>query len=142
MKAILIATVIFLILLGSTKVQAKVDGTADIDFQERISVMVREHKVMTQNLIAYMEYKRESINLMAEVIYWENWYMDADKRAAYLTGAVVMNRVKRDDAWLHLNGEKTVKGVLYARGQYSTTKYFFTKEIPQECYDWPRQDSQ
>lgn len=137
-KKFLLTTVLLLLFLSNVPASAKNSTTPDINFEERIGAMVREHKVMTQNLIAYMEYKRESINLLAEVIYWENWHTDADKRAAYLTGAVVMNRVKRDDAWLHLNGEKTVKGVLYARGQYSTTKYFFTKEIPQECYDMAR----
>lgn len=138
MKQILLLTILFLILIGGTKAQAKVKDVPEIDFKSHISNMLQEHRIMTDRLIAYINYKHESINLLAEVIYWENWHTDKDKRAAYLTGAVVMNRVNRDDSWLHLNGEKTVKGVVYAKGQYTTTKYFFTKELPQECYDMAR----
>ena len=29
----------------------------------------------------------------------------------------------------------TVREVLYQRGQYTTTKYFFTEELPGEVYD-------
>ena len=25
--------------------------------------------------------------------------------------------------------------MIYQKGQYSTTKYFFTKEVPEECYE-------
>ena len=67
-----------------------------------------------------------------------NWHTDKDHLAAYYTGAVVMNRVARDDPWLHLKGEKTVYDVVYAKGQYSTTKLFYTKEIPAECYEMAR----
>ena len=136
-KKVLLVTILLLALTESASVQAKSKLT-EFDLETHISSMLREHKLMANRLIAYMELKHESINLLAEVIYWENWHTDTDKRAAYLTGAVVMNRVKRDDSWLHLNGEKTVKGVLYARGQYSTTKYFFTKELPEECYEMAR----
>lgn len=80
----------------------------------------------------------EEVRLLAEVIYHENWNTDKNHRAAYLTGAVVRNRMFRDEEWLHLKGECTVYDVVYARGQYSTTKKFFTKEIPQECYDMAR----
>ena len=135
MRRVIIICIMFLILLPVTKGKAK-----DIpdDFGERIENMIREHKLMTQRLIKYMEHQREEITLLAEVIYHENWHTDKDKRAAYLTGAVVMNRVNRDDSWLHLKGEKTVYDVVYARGQYSTTHLFYTKEIPQECYDMAR----
>ena len=78
------------------------------------------------------EFRQSEINLLAEVIYWENWHTDKDKRAAYLTGAVVMNRVNSDD-W-----PNTVEKTLYQRGQYSTTKYFYTKELPAEVYDMAR----
>ena len=43
-----------------------------------------------------------------------------------------MNRVN-SKAW-----PDTVKKVLYQKGQYSTTKLFFTKEIPEECYEMAR----
>ena len=78
---------------------------------------------------AVPNYTQEDINLLAEVIYWENWHTDSEHLAAYYTGAVVMNRVKSKD-W-----PNTIKEVLYQRGQYSTTKKFFTKEIPAECYE-------
>lgn len=74
-------------------------------------------------------YTQEDINLLAEVMYHENWHTDSEHLAAYYTGAVVMNRVKSKD-W-----PNTIKEVLYQKGQYSTTKKFFTKEIPAECYE-------
>ena len=102
------------------------------DFTERVQAMIREHRIMQERLIAYMEHQKESIDLLAEVIYWENWHTDKEHLAAYYTGAVVMNRVN-SKAW-----PDTVKGVLYQKGQYSTTKYFYTKEIPPECYEMAR----
>ena len=74
-------------------------------------------------------YTQDDINLLAEVIYWENWHTDSEHLAAYYTGAVVMNRVKSQD-W-----PNTIESVLYQKGQYSTTKYFFTEEIPAEVYE-------
>ena len=74
-------------------------------------------------------YTREDVELLAQVIYWENWHTDGEHLAAYYTGAVVMNRVHSDE-W-----PDTIKGVLYQKGQYSTTKYFYTKEIPAEAYE-------
>lgn len=135
MKRILFITALFLMLWGSVSVSAK---SSDPELEKLAQAIAKKHKAMREKIIAAWELDRESINLLAEVIYWENWHTDADKRAAYLTGAVVMNRLHRDDAWLHLNGEKTVKGVLYAKGQYSTTKLFFTKELPEECYEMAR----
>lgn len=74
-------------------------------------------------------YTYKDAELLAEVIYYENWNTDKEKEAAYLTGAVVMNRVHSTE-W-----PDTIKDVLYQRGQYSTTKKFFTKEIPNECLE-------
>lgn len=74
----------------------------------------------------------EDIELLAEVMYHENWHTDKEHLAAYYTGAVVLNRVKHK--WF----PNTVKGVLYQKGQYSTTKKFYTKELPQECYEMAR----
>ena len=134
MKRILFITALFLILLGSTKVQAKVNDVQEIDFQARISEMAKTHRILMDKMIAYVEFKHESINLLAEVIYHENWYTDKDKLTAYWTGAVVMNRVKS------LKFPNTVKEVLYQKKpiQYSTTGKFFTKEIPDECYEMAR----
>lgn len=78
---------------------------------------------------ATQNYTQEDINLLAEVMYHENWNTDSEHLAAYYTGAVVMNRVKSKE-W-----PNTIKEVLYQKGQYSTTKKFFTKEIPAECYE-------
>ena len=72
---------------------------------------------------------RKDINLTAEVIFWENWYTDKNKEAAYDTGAVAWNRVKSSKF------PNTLEEVLYQKGQYSTTKYFFTQELPKECYE-------
>ena len=71
----------------------------------------------------------EDIELLANVMYFENWNTDKERLAAYYTGAVVMNRVKH--TWF----PDTIKGVLYEKGQYSTVKKFFTKKLPKECYD-------
>lgn len=79
--------------------------------------------------IAIFPYSFKDVDLMAEVIYHENWYTDKEHKAAYLTGAVVLNRVKSK------NFPNTIEGVLYQKHpiQYSTTGVFFTKEIPEEC---------
>jgi hypothetical protein len=74
-------------------------------------------------------YTQEDVNLLAEVMYHENWSTDPEHLAAYYTGAVVLNRVKSKD-W-----PDTIRDVLYQKGQYSTTKKFFTAEIPEECYE-------
>lgn len=84
-------------------------------------------------LLSINGYTENDVNLLAEVIYWENWYTDTEKETAYWTGAVVMNRVYSDE-W-----PNSIHDVLYQKGQYSTTKYFFTTKIPEECYDMARQ---
>lgn len=75
--------------------------------------------------------KQTDIELLAEVIFHENWYTDSEHLAAYYTGAVVMNRVKSK------NYPNTIRGVLYQENpkQYSTTDEFFTEKLPQECYE-------
>lgn len=99
------------------------------DYLKAVSVAV----AVLMTAIAVFPHTLRDVDLMAEVIYWENWYTDEDHLAAYYTGAVVLNRIDSDESWLHLKGDKTVYDVVYAKGQYSTTKYFFTKEIPDEC---------
>lgn len=75
------------------------------------------------------EYKKNR-DLLANVIYHENWYTDKERLTAYWTGAVVMNRVKSDKF------PNTIEGVLYQKHpiQYGTTGKFFTEEISEECY--------
>ena len=134
-RFIIICILMLLLLILAVFLMPAAEGEAKEvpdDFGERIENMIREHKIMTQRLIKYMEHQREEINLLAEVIYHENWHTDKEHLAAYYTGAVVMNRVNSSE-W-----PNTVKEVLYQKGQYSTTKLFYTKEIPQECYDMAR----
>jgi len=89
--------------------------------------------LITTSLLIVNGYTKADVDLLAEVIYWENWHTDKDHEAAWLTGIVVKNRIERDDDWLHLKGDKTVYDVVYAKGQYSTIKDFYTVEIPNEC---------
>ena len=135
-RFIIVAFLMLLLLILAVFLMPAADGQAkeipEPTFEERVEAMIREHSILQQRLIAYMEHQKESINLLAEVIYWENWHTDKEHLAAYYTGAVVMNRV-RSGAW-----PDTVKGVLYQRGQYSTTKYFYTQELPAEVYDMAR----
>lgn len=83
-------------------------------------------------LLERWQQEQDDINLLAEVIYHENWHTDKEKLTAYYTGAVVMNRVHSKE-W-----PNTVKEVLYQKGQYSTTKKFYTVELPEECYEMAR----
>ena len=89
--------------------------------------------IMTVSLLMANGYTMQDVDLLSQVIYHENWYTDKDHEAAWLTGIVVKNRIERDDDWLHLKGDKTVYDVVYAKGQYSTIKDFYTVEIPNEC---------
>lgn len=131
MKKIIILTALFLILLPVIQTKAKTK-VPELTFEETVETMVREHKIMLDRLIAAWEHRQEEINLLAEVIYHENWHTDKEHLAAYYTGAVVMNRVN-SKAW-----PNSVKEVLYQRGQYSTTKLFYTVELPEECYEMAR----
>ena len=88
--------------------------------------------IITMSLLMANGYTMQDVDLLSQVIYHENWHTDAEKKTAYWTGAVVMNRVKSDKF------PNTIHDVLYQRGQYSTTKKFFTKEIPKECYEMAR----
>lgn len=86
-------------------------------------------------VLAIKGYSVEDVNLLAELIYWENWYTDAEKETAYWTGAVVMNRVASPEF------PNTIKGVIYQTKpckQYAVTGKFFTKELPEECYEMAR----
>ena len=71
------------------------------------------------------------LRLLAEVMYHENGMNG--RECMYLTGAVVINRVK------HKRYPNTIKEVLYQKGQYATTGKFFTKTIPTEVYEIARE---
>lgn len=72
----------------------------------------------------------EDLELLAQVMFFENWSTDTEREAARLTGAVVLNRVKSP------NFPGTIKAVLYQKNptQYTTTHKFYSKRIPPECY--------
>lgn len=128
--AIICAAILLLVSIKrAIKTHAK-----ELTFEENIEAMIKEHRLMADRLIKNWEHRQEEINLLAEVIYHENWHTDKEHLAAYYTGAVVMNRVK-SKVW-----PNTVKDVLYQKNpiQYSTTSKFFTKEIPPECYEMAR----
>lgn len=134
-KVLILLAACFLMAMASSSFHEKKGKAAERPeptFEETVETMVREHKIMLDRLIAAWEHRKEEVDLLAEVIYWENWHTDKEHLAAYYTGAVVMNRVN-SKAW-----PDTVKKVLYQKGQYSTTKLFFTKEIPAECYEMAR----
>lgn len=73
------------------------------------------------------EINGEDLDLLANVIYWENY--SNGHEAMILTGSVVLNRVE------HKEYPNTIKGVLYQPGQYATTGKFYTTEIPKEVRD-------
>ena len=134
-KVLILLAACFLMAMASSSFHEKKGKAAEKQeptFEETIQAMVQEHRILMDRLIAAWEHRKEEVNLLAEVIYWENWHTDKEHLAAYYTGAVVMNRVN-SKAW-----PDTVKKVLYQKGQYSTTKLFFTKEIPAECYEMAR----
>ena len=91
--------------------------------------------LILSSMLAFKGYTQEDVNLLAEVIYWENWNTDAEKETAYWTGCVVKNRVESNQF------PNTIREVLYQKNptQYSTTKYFHTKELPKECYEMARE---
>ena len=129
MRKLLIITLLFLILLPRIQSDAKKKA---LTFEEAIEESSEGFFEITQKILEKYKQFNEDVKLLAEVIYHENWYTDKDKLTAYWTGAVVMNRVHSDE-W-----PDTVYGVLYQKGQYSTTKKFFTVELPDEVYDMAR----
>ena len=135
-RFIIVAFLMLLLLILAVFLMPAAEGEAkeipEPTFEETIQAMVQEHRILMDRLIAAWEHRKEEVDLLAEVIYWENWHTDKEHLAAYYTGAVVMNRV-RSGAW-----PDTVKAVLYQKGQYSTTKYFYTKELPAEVYEMAR----
>lgn len=106
------------------------------DEKEELLKALKEER---QTLRLQAEYEREyekylkDRNLIAEVIYWENFWTgktwEERLKAMLLTGSVVLNRVADPDY------PDTIEGVLYEKGQYSTTGYFFTEELPEVVYD-------
>lgn len=121
-----------MMMMESTKVSAKKREAKSVEqiLQSTADAIKKIAKVIKQ--------LDEDVKYMAEIIYHENWHTDKEHKAAYYTGAVVNNRRIHKDKWLHSTGDGSVKDVLYAKGQYTTTRKFFTVKIPQECYDMAR----
>lgn len=127
---------------GGQSEQAGKDKKVEVEASRAVaglSLMLEkaaEQQVDVVGIIAelYEEHmqRERDISLLAEVIYHENWHTDKEKLTARYTGAVVMNRVNS------LEWPDSVEGVLYQKGQYSTTKKFFTVQLPDECYDMAR----
>ena len=123
MNRIIITMVCILLFMPKTETKA------DIRFLKPACGVIWE--TLNENVKRYKQ-EQEDIKLMAEIIYHENWHTDKDHKAAYYTGAVVLNRVKSKEF------PNTIHDVLYQTKpclQYSTTKKFFTEKIPDECYE-------
>ena len=122
MKRIIVALMVIMLVMPTTQVQAKSKS-------KKYNFVTKSIEYMMDALKPLLKEFKKNRDLLAEVAYHENWHTDKDHLAAYYTMAVVMNRVKGK------NWPNTVESVLYQKGQYTTTKYFFKETIPQECYD-------
>ena len=137
MRALVLMAVMMLLIPSQKTAAACVaqelqNGGAVIITGEIVLDDVRSGMKQTIKKAAERKQRRSDIELLAEVMFHENWNTDAEHLAAYYTGAVVMNRVNSDD-W-----PDTVRDVLYQTGQYSTTGKFFTKTVPDECLEMAR----
>ena len=123
---LIITVLLFLAIMPGTEAEAKKREAKS--YQQIID---DQRHTLTWFLERMKEEKQiqEDVKLLAEVIYWENWHTDSKKLTAYWTGAVVRNRVKSKKY------PNTYYDVIYEKGQYTTTKYFFTKKLPKECYE-------
>lgn len=125
LKRVLIVTILIIAFCNSVNVHAKK--------KDSLHKKLKEASEWVLQCTKDFEFMMEEISILAEVIYHENWYTDKEKKTAYYTGAVVNNRKNSKDY------PNTIKGVVYQSGQYSTTKKFFTVELPEECYTMARQ---
>ena len=102
-----------------------IDGI--IEFIKKTVIGIITAALTFGNTTPAQSYTQEDINLVAEIIYHENWYTDKDHLAAYYTGAVIYNR------WKSPNWPNTIKGVIYQKDQYAVVPKLFTEKIPDEC---------
>ena len=78
-------------------------------------------------------YTEEDIELLANIMYFEEGCFMNDKKGEYvlkLAGSVVLHRVNSDIY------PDSIHDVLYQKGQYPTSKKFGTKVIPVIIYEW------
>lgn len=131
---ILVMTILLMAAFGCVPANAKVVRKAKsvqeiLDEQEKALRRILDH---IKEERARREFEEKEIGLLAEGGYWENWHTDKEKLTVRWTMAVIMNRVRSKEY------PDTVESVLYQRGQYSTTKYFYTKKLPDEAYEMAR----
>lgn len=137
MRKLVIALLLILVFIPSITLKAdeetkEAEETEEVSFKKAVSDFAKSMKAVRKYMREQAEkrkFEESEINLLAEIIYWENWFTDEEKLTARWTGGVVMNRVNSDEF------PDSVYDVAYQRGQYSTTKYFYTKELPEECYE-------
>ena len=124
--------IVFIIASANSKTKGAEDDLPDRlqeKLEKKITKLLKRVDKIAKKEIKEWENDWKQIRLLAQGIYHENWHTDKEKKTARWTGGVVMNRVESPD-W-----PNTVEGVLYQKGQYSTTKKFFTVDLPDECYE-------
>lgn len=85
-------------------------------------------EVKAQNLtIPTQLYTEENLDLLAKVLHGENG--GNSDEATYLTGVVVLKRVKSKDY------PNTIREVIYQKGQYAIASYLDKIEPSDKCYE-------
>lgn len=123
-KIALLLVLVSIVFLPFKRTEAKSESDLSTAMNELFDVV--------NDIIEKYSRMKKDACLLAELIYWENWYTDAERKTARWTGAVVMNRVESEEF------PDSVEGVIYQTKpckQYAVTGKFFTKELPREAYD-------
>jgi len=65
-------------------------------------------------VVPYVEHTEEDVKIVGDIGWLENGHTgkteDENQQCIIATMAVVVNRMKSDEKWLHKNGEKTAYG--------------------------------
>ena len=101
-------------------------------FSNLLDKALKKNIKVIKILLENHEKEQEDIKLLAEVMYHENWHTDKERKAAYYTGAVVMNRVKSK------NWPNTVKEVVYQKRQYAVVPKLYTEKYRTNVTRWQR----
>lgn len=129
--------IVFVIAAANSGASAGEDDTLEPASKKDIRQICRPaveafRKMIEEELPLRYEQEQADIHLLAEIMYHENWSTDKDHKAAYYTGAVILNRVTSKEF------PDTIRGVIYQTKpckQYAVTDKIGTKELPQECID-------
>lgn len=74
-------------------------------------------------IVPAYNYTEEDVKILGDVAWLENGHTGKtefdNQQCILMTMAVVKNRMKSSDKWLHLKGDNTVYDVVYAKGQYA-----------------------